>query len=171
MAIHTILTYPDPFLKRTAQPVTGFGAALDTLIADMAETMWDEPGIGLAATQIGVDLQLFIYDLEVSRDHSKVQVVCNPRFVLMEGEEIEEEGCLSVPDFTADVKRAARLVVEAQDRHGKPFTADISGLVARVFQHETDHLHGILFIERLSALKRGMFKRRFRKAQMRAEVG
>lgn len=165
MAIRKVLTYPDPFLRQVAAPVTEFGTVLDELIADMAETMWDEPGIGLAAPQVGVGLQLFVYDLEVSGDHDKVQVVCNPRFTLMEGEETEEEGCLSVPGYTADVKRAARVVMEGRDRHGNPISVDAGGLVARVFQHETDHLNGVLFIDRISPLKRNIFKRRYKKAQ------
>ena len=170
MPIREILTYPDPFLKRVAKPVTEFGPALDELIADMADTMWDEPGIGLAATQIGVDLQLFVYDLEVSRDHERVGVVCNPKFTLMEGEESDEEGCLSVPGYTAAVKRPARVVMEARDRSGNPIKVDATGLLARMFQHETDHLNGILFIERLSPLKRGMFIRRFKKLQARGDA-
>jgi len=169
MAIRKVLTYPDPFLRQPAAPVTAFGEALDELIADMAETMWDEPGIGLAATQVGVGLQLFVYDLEVSREPDKVRVVCNPVFTVMEGEESDEEGCLSVPGFTAEVRRAARVVLEGNDRHGEPLTLDVSGLHARVLQHETDHLNGILFIDRLSPLKRNIFKRRHKKALARAE--
>jgi len=170
MAIRTVLTYPDPFLREVAEPVTAFGEALDALIADMAETMWDEPGIGLAATQVGVNLQLFVYDLEVSRDPAKVQVVCNPVFTLTEGEETDEEGCLSVPGFTAEVKRAAHVVVEGRDRNGEPLKLDVTGLHARVLQHEADHLNGILFIDRISPLKRGIFKRRHKKALARAEA-
>jgi len=168
MAIRKVLTYPDPFLRVPAEPVTAFGEALDALIADMAETMWDEPGIGLAATQVGVGLQLFVYDLEVSRDPDKVRVVCNPVFAVMEGEESDEEGCLSVPGFTAEVKRAARVVLEGRDRNGEPLTLDVAGLHARVLQHEADHLNGILFIDRLSPLKRNIFKRRHKKALARA---
>jgi len=167
VAIRTVLTYPDPFLREKAGPVTEFGAALDPLITDMAETMWDEPGIGLAATQVGVPLQLFVYDLEVSRDPAKVQVVCNPAFRVMEGEETDEEGCLSVPGFTADVTRAARVVVEGRDRRGEPITLDVTGLHARVLQHESDHLNGVLFIDRISPLKRNIFKRRHKKALAR----
>jgi peptide deformylase len=163
VAIRTVLTYPDPFLRERAGPVTEFGPALDALVADMAETMWAEPGIGLAATQVGEPLQLFVYDLEVSRDPARVQVVCNPVFKVMEGEETDEEGCLSVPGFTAEVSRAARVVVEAQDRHGAPITLDVTGLHARVLQHESDHLNGVLFIDRISPLKRNIFKRRHKK--------
>ncbi|MFQ5508811.1 MAG: peptide deformylase [Leptospirillia bacterium] len=164
MTIRTVLTYPDPFLRQVAEPVTGFGPCLDELIRDMSETMWDEPGIGLAAPQIGVGLRLFVYDLEVSRDYKKVAVACNPEFVLMEGEESDSEGCLSVPDFTADVKRAARVIMKAQDRDGELFELDVSGLHARVLQHENDHLNGVLFIDHISALKRGIYKRRIKKA-------
>jgi len=163
MTILKVLTYPDPFLREPAAPVTAFGEALDALIADMAETMWDEPGVGLAAPQVGRGLQLFVYDLEVSRDPAQVQVVCNPEVILMEGELVEKEGCLSVPDFTADVRRAQRVVVRGRDRHGAPIELDATDLHARVLQHETDHLSGILFIDHLSPLKRGIFKRRFRK--------
>ncbi len=165
MSIRKVLTYPDPFLRQVAKPVTEFGAALDELIHDMAETMWDEPGIGLAAPQVGVGIRLFVYDLEVSNDHDKVQVVCNPEFILMEGAESDEEGCLSVPGFTANVKRSARVVMRGQDRDGGPIELDVSGLHARLLQHETDHLNGKLFIDHLSALKRGIFKRKLKKAQ------
>ena len=165
MPIRKVLTYPDPFLRQVAEPVTEFGAALDELIHDMAETMWDEPGIGLAAPQVGVGIRLFVYDLEVSNDHDKVQVVCNPKFVLMEGAESDEEGCLSVPGFTANVKRAARVVMRGQDRDGAPVELDVSGLHARLLQHETDHLDGKLFIDHISALKRGIFKRKLKKRQ------
>ena len=108
-------------------------------------------------------LQLFVYDLEVSRDPARVQVICNPVFKVMEGEETDEEGCLSVPGFTSEVSRAARVVVEARDRNGDPITLDVTGLHARVLQHESDHLNGILFIDRISPLKRGIFKRRHKK--------
>lgn len=163
MAIRPVLSYPDPFLREKSQPVTRFGEVLDDLIRDMAETMWDEPGIGLAAPQVGEGLRLFVYDLEVSNDIAKVQVVCNPEFVLMEGVDVAEEGCLSVPGFHADVKRAERVVMTGQDRYGEPIKLDVDGLHARLLQHETDHLNGVLFIDHLSALKRGMFKRRLRK--------
>ncbi|MBI5137295.1 MAG: peptide deformylase [Nitrospirae bacterium] len=165
MAIRKVLTYPDPFLRQVAEPVTRFGESLDALIRDMAETMWDEPGIGLAAPQVGVGLRLFVYDMEVSGDPAKVRVVCNPEFTLMEGSQVDEEGCLSVPGFTADVKRAARVVMRGQDRAGKPVELDVAGLHARLLQHETDHLDGKLFIDHISALKRGILKRRLRKAQ------
>jgi len=165
MTIRTVLTYPDPFLRQKADPVTEFGATLDDLIVDMAETMWEEPGIGLAAPQVGVGLQLFVYDLEVSGDLDKVQVVCNPTFTLLEGSEVDEEGCLSVPGFHSEVKRAERVVMQGRDRNGEPIELDVTGLHARLLQHETDHLNGILFIDRLSALKRSIFKRRFKKQQ------
>ncbi len=165
MSIRKVLTYPNPFLRQVAEPVTEFGAPLDELIHDMAETMWDEPGIGLAAPQVGVGIRLFVYDLEVSGNPDKVQVVCNPRFRLMEGSETDEEGCLSVPDFTADVKRSVRVVMEGRDRHGEAIELDVTGLHARLLQHEADHLDGKLFIDHISALKRGIFKRRLKKLQ------
>jgi peptide deformylase len=163
MAILDVLTYPDPFLREVSEPVTEFGEALDELIANMAETMWDEPGIGLAAPQVGVGIRLFVYDLEVSGDHDKVQVVCNPELLLMEGRESDDEGCLSVPGFTAAVKRATRVVMKGQNRDGKPIELDATALHARLLQHEIDHLDGKLFIDHLSALKRGIFKRRLKK--------
>jgi len=163
MAILDVLIYPDPFLREQAKPVTEFGESLDELITNMAETMWDEPGIGLAAPQVGVGIRLFVYDLEVSGDLAKVQVVCNPVFTLLEGSDVDEEGCLSVPGYTAKVKRAARVVMTGQDRNGKPITLDVTELHARLLQHEEDHLNGKLFIDHLSALKRSMFKRRLKK--------
>lgn len=166
MALRKVLTYPDPFLRQQSEPVTEFGTALDELIRDMAETMWDEPGIGLAAPQVGVGLQLFVYDMEVSGDHAKVSVVCNPKFELMEGEASDDEGCLSVPGYTASVKRATRVVVTGQDQSGAPLKLDVTDLHARILQHETDHLNGILFIDHLSSLKRGIFKRRYKKGQL-----
>ena len=170
MAILDVLIYPDPFLRQIAKPVTEFGEALDELITNMAETMWDEPGIGLAAPQVGVGIRMFVYDLEVSNDLDKVRVVCNTEFTLLEGSEVDEEGCLSVPGYTAKVKRATRVVATGQDRNGEPISLDVTALEARLLQHENDHLNGKLFIDHLSALKRSMFKRRLKKQAAQADA-
>ncbi len=159
-----ILTFPDRFLKTTANPVTDIDGNLQKLIDDMAETMYRAPGVGLAAIQVGVDKSLLIYDINPSDEQRRLQVLINPRIVTSEGEILSEnEGCLSVPDFRADVKRAAMILVEAVDREGNPLRFEAEGLPAIVLQHEIDHLNGTLFIDRISALKRQMYARRIKK--------
>ena len=130
----------------------------------MAATMYDAPGIGLAAIQVGWDKSLLIYDIAPRDEKRSLHVLINPTIVTQEGEMLSEnEGCLSVPDFRADVKRAANITVEGYDREGKPVRMDADGLLAIVLQHEIDHLNGTLFIERISALKRQMYQRRVKK--------
>ncbi len=160
-----ILTFPDRFLKTKASPVTDIDGSLQKLIDDMAETMYRAPGVGLAAIQVGVDKSLLIYDINPSDDDQRrLRVLINPRIVTSEGEILSEnEGCLSVPDFRADVKRAERILVEAVDREGRPLRFEAEGLPAIVLQHEIDHLDGTLFIDRISALKRQMYARRIKK--------
>ncbi len=160
----TILTFPDSFLKTKASPVTNIDGQLQKLISDMAETMYRAPGVGLAAIQVGVDKSLLIYDINPSDEERRLQVLINPRIVTSEGEILSEnEGCLSVPDFRADVKRAERILVEAVDKDGNPLRFEADGLPAIVLQHEIDHLNGTLFIDRISALKRQMYARRMKK--------
>ena len=163
-----ILTFPDNFLKTKASPVDNIDGDLQKLIEDMAETMYRAPGVGLAAIQVGVDKSLLIYDINPSDEQRRLQVLINPRIVDSEGRILSEnEGCRSVPDFRADVKRAQRVLVEALDREGKPLRFEAEGLPAIVLQHEIDHLNGTLFIDRISSLKRQMYARRVKK-KMRA---
>ncbi len=164
MAILEILTYPNKFLSQPTKPVTDIDEEIRNLIEDMAATMYEAPGIGMAAIQVGYDKSLLVYDVSPRDEERSLQVLINPRIVSSEGTTIsEEEGCLSVPDFKADIKRAVSILVEALDREGKPLRIEAEGLLAIVLQHEIDHLNGILFIDRISSLKRQMYKRRVKK--------
>ncbi|OEU68141.1 MAG: peptide deformylase [Desulfobacterales bacterium PC51MH44] len=164
MAILEILTYPDIFLSQPVKPVENIDGEINNLIEDLAATMYAAPGIGLAAIQVGYDKSLLVYDVAPGDEERSLQVLINPRIVSSEGTTIsEEEGCLSVPDFRADVKRATSILVEGLDREGKPLRIEAEGLLALVLQHEIDHLNGILFIDRISSLKRQMYKRRVKK--------
>jgi peptide deformylase len=166
MALREICTYPDPVLRNKTARVERIDGALDRLIEDMVETMHAAPGVGLAANQVGVPLQLAVIDLS-SRENEEQRhpllVIINPELIAMEGSVLEEEGCLSIPDYAEKVRRAARVKVRAQDRTGKQFELEAEGLMAKALQHEIDHLNGLLFVDRLSSLKKHLFKRRFRK--------
>jgi len=151
---HPILRLGDEGLRRPTRPVTVFDASLHALVDDMIETMHAAPGIGLAAPQIGLDLQLCVIDLSVGASHADLIVLANPHFVERRGMQLESEGCLSVPTFYATVARASEVVVRGQDRDGVWRTYDGSGLLARAFQHELDHLRGRLFVDRLQGLQR-----------------
>ena len=159
-----ILTYPEKFLSQPTQPLDNIDGKVQEMIDKMALTMYDAPGVGLAAIQVGWDKSLLIYDVS-PRDESRcLHVLINPKIITKEGEIVSEnEGCLSVPDFRADVKRAAAITVEGHDRDGNPLKIDAEGILAIVLQHEIDHLNGTLFIEHLSTLKRQMYKRRIKK--------
>jgi len=161
--IRPILKYGDDVLHQEAQPVVDLTAEIDRLIDDMIDTMYAAPGIGLAAPQIGVSLRIFVVDVSVGRERDGLMVMINPSFVEREGMQLEEEGCLSVPDFNATVVRPARAVVKALDRTGAEYQRDGTGLLARAFQHEMDHLDGTLFVDRLRGIKRDMILRRIRK--------
>ena len=164
MATMDILTYPDKFLKKQTAPVENIDGALQTVFDDMAQTMYEAPGIGLAAPQVGIGQSFIVYDIAPREDGHDLHVLVNPRIVTSEGEIVSEnEGCLSVPDFRADVKRAERILVEGVDRHGNPLRFEADGMLAIVIQHELDHLNGTLFIDHISALKRNMYKRRVQK--------
>jgi peptide deformylase len=164
MAILEILTYPNKFLSQPTKQVTDIDDDIRNLIEDMAATMYEAPGVGLAAIQVGCDKSLLVYDVSPKDEERSLHVLINPRTVLSEGTTIsEEEGCLSVPDCREDVKRAASILIEALDREGKPLRIEAEGLLAIVLQHEIDHLNGILFIDRLSSLKRQLYKRRVKK--------
>jgi len=159
-----ILTFPNKFLQQPTQPVENIDEDIQTLVADMAETMYDAPGVGLAAIQVGSDKQVLVYDEKPTESDRGYGVIINPKIVESEGQIISEnEGCLSVPDFRSDVKRAARIVVEGVDRDGKSLRFEADGFLAIVLQHEVDHLNGTLFIDRISALKRELYKRRMKK--------
>ena len=165
MSVLEILTYPDPFLRQTTKPVTVIDDAIQKISADMAETMYDAPGVGLAAIQAGIDKSIMVYDPEADDEKRDYQVLINPEIVSAEGEMLSEnEGCLSVPDFRSKVKRFALVTVTGLDRTGKPVTIEADGLLSVILQHEIDHLNGILFIDRISALKRQLYKKKRMKA-------
>ena len=164
MTILEILTYPNKFLSNPTKQIKNIDGELQKLIDDMASTMYEAPGVGLAAIQVGHDKSLLVYDVSPKDEERSLQVLINPRIISSEGTVIsEEEGCLSVPDFRADVKRASLILVEGIDREGKPLRIEAEGLLSLVLQHETDHLNGKLFIDRISSLKRQMYKRRVKK--------
>lgn len=164
MSILKVLTYPDPLLKNPARPVGKIDDALQQVIEDMAETMYQAPGVGLAATQTGIARCVIVFDPEADPESRNFQVLLNPKIIEAEGRAISEnEGCLSVPDFRCDVPRYERVVVEGLDRFGNPQKFEATGMLSTILQHEIDHLNGILFIDRISALKRQMYKRRRQK--------
>jgi peptide deformylase len=158
-----ILEFPDPRLRTKARPVTQFDAALKSLIADMFETMYAAPGIGLAATQINVHLRLLVADVSESKDSPVV--VINPKITHTVGSKVYEEGCLSVPGFCAKVERADVITLSAQDADGAPFELTADGLLAVCLQHEMDHLDGKLFVDYLSPIKRALLKKRMAKLE------
>ena len=161
--IRPILRYGERILHQPALDVTTFDESLQRLVDDMIETMYAAPGIGLAATQIGVPLRLFVVDLSGGRNVNDVIVMINPSFVEREGTQLEEEGCLSAPGFNATVVRPARAVLKGLNRHGEEQTVSATGLLARAFQHEVDHLDGMVFIDRLRGIKRDLIVRRIQK--------
>ena len=164
VSVLDIVTFPDNFLKKTTRLVENVDGELQTLIENMATTMYDAPGLGLAAIQVGVDQSLLVYDIKPSNEGRELNVLINPKIIAKEGELLsEDEGCLSVPDFRASVKRAGQVLVEALDRDGNPKRIEAQGLHAILLQHEIDHLNGILFIDRISALKRQIYVRRIKK--------
>ena len=164
MAILEIVKYPDKFLRQPTKPVDVIDDTVQQLIDDMADTMYDEPGVGLAAIQVGSDLSIIVYDVAPREAERSLNVLINPEIVSKEGATVSEnEGCLSVPDFRADVKRYAVVRVRGLDRHGHPVDIAAEGFPSVVLQHEIDHLNGILFIDRISSLKREMYKRRIKK--------
>jgi peptide deformylase len=163
MAILDICTYPEEILRKPAEPVTEIDGEVVRLVEHMAETMYSAPGIGLAATQVGVAKQVLVADIAARRPESELIVLINPEIVAAEGEVIFEEGCLSVPDYQAEVKRHEKITVRGLNLQGEEVEIEAEGLLAIVLQHEIDHLNGKLFIDRLSKLKRDLYKRRMRK--------
>ena len=159
-----ILTYGHPILRQATQPVTNITGELDRLIDDMVATMYDAPGVGLAANQVGSLHRLFVANPSEDHDPGKLLVMINPELVVSDGEAVTEEGCLSIPEFREDVRRARRVVVRALDRTGRPIQIEAEDLLARIFQHELDHLNGVLFVDRLSPAKRDIIHRKLKKA-------
>jgi peptide deformylase len=164
MAILEILEYPDPRLRKIAAPVTEITSKISTLIDDMFETMYDAPGIGLAATQVDQHIQLIVMDLSEDKDEPRVFI--NPEIKILEGDlEKMQEGCLSVPGFYEDVERIEHVLIKALDKNGSPFELEATGLLAVCIQHEMDHLNGKLFVDYLSGLKRNRIKKKLEKQQ------
>src|SRR4051812_6602908 len=161
--IRPILRYGERGLHERAAPVSVFDDGLRRLIDDMIETMYAAPGIGLAATQIGVAQRIFVVDLSVGRTNGELIVMINPEFVEREGTQLEEEGCLSAPGFNATVVRPRRAVIKGFTRDGVEQTIEGTDLLARAFQHEMDHLDGTVFIDRLRGIKREMMVRKIQK--------
>jgi peptide deformylase len=163
MAILEILKYPDPRLKTSAEEVEEIDEFIRGLAEDMLETMYAAPGIGLAATQVGTPLRVAVVDLQSREETRNPMVFVNPEILEGDGENLMEEGCLSVGDFTSEVKRHYRITVRATNLDGGTIELQAEGLLARALQHEIDHLNGVLFIDRISPLKRNIYRRKIRK--------
>jgi peptide deformylase len=160
MSLLSIRTYPDPVLLQVCQPVGTVERALVELAENMAETMYAAPGIGLAAPQVGHAINLVVIDTARGEERGTPLFLFNPRIVAASGETVFEEGCLSVPDYTADVLRNEQVIVQALDREGLPISLEAQGLMAICLQHELDHLAGRLFLDRISPLKRALYRKR-----------
>ncbi|HTZ60620.1 MAG TPA: peptide deformylase [Acidobacteriaceae bacterium] len=167
--VYPIVKFPDPILQRPAEPVNAFDEELRKLVDDMFESMYVAHGIGLAAPQIGIPKRLTVLDLSFQKNPEEKIALINPEIITKVGKVYEEEGCLSLPDIREKVARAAKVKIRAQDLEGNWFERDADELLARAFQHEIDHLDGILFIFRISALKRDFVLRRIRKLQRAGE--
>ncbi len=164
MAVRPILTYPDPRLREVAAPVETFDIELKTLVDDMAETMYDAPGCGLAANQIGVLQRVFVIDVADEEEPSDLRVFVNPEIIRADGMQSWREGCLSFPGVSEDIKRAEAVVVRARDVNGNPFELEADGLLAVAIQHENDHLNGVLMVDKFNALKRRMIGKKVARA-------
>ena len=169
MAVRTILRYPEPLLKKISAPVVVFDDALKQLAQDMAETMYDAPGVGLAAPQVGELTRLIVIDCSGRDNPPDLIVAVNPEIIEKEGESCEEEGCLSVPEYYALVKRFERVTMTYQDIEGHPQRRQAEGLLAVAMQHEIDHLQGVLFVDHLSPLKRSIFRKKYKKLMQERE--
>ncbi len=165
MALLDIVTWPDPVLDTPAEPVTEFDDDLKRLIGNMFETMYAAPGVGLAAVQVGVSKRLFVMDCSAGKDPDQRVVMVNPEVIHVEGEQNGEEGCLSFPGIFTPVERSLRAVVRAHDMNGSEFEIDHTELTARCMLHETDHCDGIVFLDKMSVLKRELVKRKIKKLQ------
>ncbi len=167
--IHEIVKYPDPILSKRGAPVTTFDDKLKTLVEEMFESMYAAQGIGLAAPQIGISQRLTIIDISFKKNPDEKIVLINPEIIEREGKQLEEEGCLSLPEIREKVRRSAWVKVKAQDVDGKWFELEGEELLARAFQHEIDHLDGVLFIDHLSRLKRDLIKSKIKRMQKNGE--
>jgi peptide deformylase len=167
--VHPVVKYPDPVLAKKGAEVTEFGPELAQFVEEMWASMYAAHGIGLAAPQIGVSKRITVIDVSFKEKPAEKLVLINPEIVKREGKQFEEEGCLSLPEIREKVQRAARVKVRAQDVNGAFFEVEGEELLARAMQHELDHLDGVLFIDRLSPLKRDLVKRRIRKLQKNGE--
>ena len=168
--VRKILKYGEPILERAAEPVTEFDSAeLSDLITDMWETMYASKGVGLAAPQIGIAKRISVIDISVGEDETKKIVIINPKISSKEGSQTGEEGCLSIPGFREPLTRANKVTVHAQNEKGEAIELEGDELLARAFQHEIDHLNGVLFIAHLSALKRDIIRRKIKKLQKAGE--
>ena len=158
-----ILKLGAPELRKVSEPVTNFNGELEETAKSMVETMYGASGVGLAAPQIGINIRLVTIDTSVGEDKDKVIIICNPEIVTSEGRQLGEEGCLSIPDFSENVERPMKMIVKGQDLKGDEITVEAEGVLARCFCHEIDHLNGVLFIDHLSALKRGLIRNKIKK--------
>ena len=170
MAVKKIWTFPDSVLREQAESVTNIDGKLQELINDMADTMYQAPGLGLAGNQVGELQRIIIFDISAKDEPNDLVVIINPEIVEVGGQIVTEEGCLSVIDYATEVKRAEHVTVKGIDREGNPITLYKEGLGAIVLQHEIDHLNGILFIDHISKLKRELYKRRLKKILQKQEA-
>jgi len=161
--IRPILRYGSDVLHQPAKPVDGITPDVVALVDDMIQTMYAAPGIGLAATQIGVPLRIFVADISFGRNPAELITFINPEFVERDGMQLEEEGCLSLPGFNATVARPSRAVLKGLNRQGEEQVIEATGLLARCFQHEVDHLDGTVFVDRLRGLQKDLIVRKIKK--------
>lgn len=169
MSVLKIVRYPEPVLLTVGKPVTEFDVKLKTLVKDMFETMYAAKGIGLAAPQVNVSGRLFVMDCSGGEDKAQKIAAINPEIIMQEGEQIGDEGCLSFPGLYQQIQRNMRTIVRAQDVDGNWFELDSTELTARCILHETDHCDGIVFLDRMTVLKREMAKRKIKKLQKTGE--
>jgi peptide deformylase len=165
MSLLKVVHYPEPVLLKVGKPVTEFDDELKKLVADMFETMYDAKGVGLAAPQVAVSQRLFVMDCSNGEDAEAKMALINPEIVSVEGEQYGDEGCLSFPGLYQKVERSLRAVVKAQDIHGKHFELEVQDLEARCVLHETDHCDGIVFLDRMTVLKRQLAKQKIKRMQ------
>lgn len=168
MPIKEILKYPNPILRQKAEPVTTFDDELKELIRDMADTMYDAPGVGLAAPQVGVSRQVVVMDISGKEEENRLMILINPTISNPEGSRTDEEGCLSIIDLAAKVTRFMKITVKGKNLAGEDIEFEAEGWMARVLQHEIDHLNGVLFLDHLSSLKRTLYNKK-RKKQLAAD--
>jgi peptide deformylase len=171
MAVRSIRVYPDAVLRQEAQPVVSIDTDVQRLIDDMIETMYAAPGIGLAAPQVGVALQVFVVDITSGQDPHALMSCINPELLRLDGRMREDEGCLSVPGLYGLTPRAAKVLLRGLNRAGEAIEVEGEGLLARAFQHEIDHLHGLLFFDRMGPVGRDLIKRKYRRAQRQRQPG